>query len=151
MYQHNALKAFHLQHIKARLSGSLPKPFSICRLNATPDMLPNKICVNLKCAITLENKQLSIQELIFMTKSLWTYNNLKSSISRSKTLHICPIISAISSLSWLLFSFSIVLFSLVRLIQATPGSSFVLFLSIPNNLYLNFVIYDSVFSIKHHE
>ena len=38
-------------------------------MDTTPDMLPNKIYVNLKCAIALENKQLSIQELIFMTKS----------------------------------------------------------------------------------
>ena len=29
-------------------------------MNTTPDMLPNKIYVNLKFAITLENKQLSI-------------------------------------------------------------------------------------------
>ena len=27
-------------------------------MDTTPDMLPNKIYVNLKCAITLENKQL---------------------------------------------------------------------------------------------
>ena len=38
-------------------------------MNTTPDMLPNKTSVNLKCAIALENKQLSIQEPIFMTKS----------------------------------------------------------------------------------
>ena len=29
-------------------------------MDTTPEMLPNKIYVNLKCAITLENKQLSI-------------------------------------------------------------------------------------------
>ena len=38
-------------------------------MDTTPDIIPSKISVNLKCAITLENKQLPIQELIFMTKS----------------------------------------------------------------------------------
>ena len=38
-------------------------------MDTSPEMLPNKIYVNFKCAITLENKQLSIQELIFMKKS----------------------------------------------------------------------------------
>ena len=32
-------------------------------------MHPNKIYVNPKCAVSLANKQMSIQELIFMTKS----------------------------------------------------------------------------------
>ena len=58
-------------------------------MDTTPDMLPNKIYVNLKCAITLENKQLSIWEVVFMTKSLQTYYNLKSSISQGNTLNIC--------------------------------------------------------------
>ena len=59
-------------------------------MDTTPEMLPNKNYVNLKFAITLENKQLSIQELIFMTKSFRTYcYNLKSSISLSNTLNIC--------------------------------------------------------------
>ena len=39
-------------------------------MDTTPDMLPNKIYVNLMCAITLENKQLSIWEVVFMIKSL---------------------------------------------------------------------------------
>ena len=39
-------------------------------MDTTPDMLPKKIYVNLKCAITLEDKQLSIWEVVFMTKSL---------------------------------------------------------------------------------
>ena len=38
-------------------------------MDTSPEMLPNKIYVNFKRAITLENKQLSIQELIFMKKS----------------------------------------------------------------------------------
>ena len=38
-------------------------------MDTTPEMLTNKNYVNLKFAITLENKQLFIQELIFMTKS----------------------------------------------------------------------------------
>ena len=42
-------------------------------MDTTPDMLPKKIYVNLKCAITLENKQLSIWEVVFMTKSLQNY------------------------------------------------------------------------------
>ena len=58
-------------------------------MDTTPDMLPNKIYVNLKCAITLENKQLSIWEVVFMKKSLQTYYNLKSSISQGNTLNIC--------------------------------------------------------------
>ena len=72
VYQHNDLKVVYLQH----KGESLPKSFF-----ATSEMLPNKNYVNLKCAITLENKQLSIQELIFMTKSFRTCYNLKSSIS----------------------------------------------------------------------
>ena len=57
-------------------------------MDTTPDMLPKKIYVNLKCAITLEDKQLSIWEVVFMTKSLQTYYNLKSSISQGNTLNI---------------------------------------------------------------
>ena len=60
-------------------------------MDTTPEMLTNKNYVNLKFAITLENKQLFIQELIFMTKSFRTCYNLKSlkSISLSSTLNIC--------------------------------------------------------------
>ena len=53
------------------------------------NMHPNKIYVNPKCAVSLANKQMSIQELIFMTKSYQTYYNLKSSISLSNTQDIC--------------------------------------------------------------
>ena len=38
-------------------------------MDTTLDILPNKINVNLKCAITLENRQLCIQEVFFMKKS----------------------------------------------------------------------------------
>ena len=39
-------------------------------MDTTLDILPNKINVNLKCAITLENRKLCIQEVIFMKKIL---------------------------------------------------------------------------------
>ena len=91
VYQLSDLKVLHLQHkgllkcIPSRIIFNMQVVF----MDATPGMLPNKMYLNLKCAITLENKHLSIQELIFMTKSFQTYYNLKSSISLSNTLNIC--------------------------------------------------------------
>ena len=45
---------------------------------------------------------------------------------------------------------SVILFSIVCLILF-PGSSFVLFLSVLSNLYLKFVMYNSVWIITHDE
>ena len=70
VYQLSDLKVLDLQHkgllkcIPSRIIFNMQVV-----LDATPGMLPNKMYLNLKCAITLENKHLSIQELIFMTKS----------------------------------------------------------------------------------
>ena len=66
------MKSFCIHDTKACQSGSLQKPFSICRQFSWIQhqiCFPKKIYENFKCAITLENKQLSIQELISMTKS----------------------------------------------------------------------------------
>ena len=131
-------------------------------MNTTPDMLPNKIYVNLKFAITLENKQLSIQEIIFMTKSSQTYWNLKSSISLSNTLNICLniyLVIVIIIMVTIFFKYSSVLPHLFNLSDLSepeaaiqpPGSSLVLFLSVLSNSYFKFVVYDGVYNITHHE
>ena len=71
VYQLSDLKVLDLQHkgllkcIPSRIIFNMQVVF----MDATPGMLPNKMYLNLKCGITLENKHLSIQELIFMTKS----------------------------------------------------------------------------------
>ena len=114
------------------------------------EIIFKKIYVNLKCGITLENKQLSIQELIFRTKSFQSYYNFKSSTSLSNTLNICVYIYLIIIIIMITLYLSVILFSIVCLILF-PGSSFVLFLSVLSNLYLKFVMYDSVWIITHHE
>ena len=91
VYQHIDLKVLHLQHksLLKWIPSEIIFNMQVVFMDTTPEMLPNKNYVNLKFAITLENKQLSIQELIFMTKSFRTCYNLKSSISLSNTLNIC--------------------------------------------------------------
>ena len=71
VYQHNAVKVLHLQHkgmlkwIPSKTIFNMQEVF----MDKT-DMLPNKIYVNIECAITLENKQLSIYELYLYDKIL---------------------------------------------------------------------------------
>ena len=69
VYQHNNLKVLHLWH--KDLLKWIPSNFQYAGSirGYKTDVHPNKIYVNLKCTITLANKQLSIQELIFMKKS----------------------------------------------------------------------------------
>ena len=71
VYQHNDLKVLHLQHkgLLKWIPSEIIFNMQVVFMDKSPEMLPKKIYVNFKCAITLENKQLSIQELIFMTKS----------------------------------------------------------------------------------
>ena len=65
------LKVLHLQHkgLLKWIPSEIIFNMQVVFMDTSPEMLPKKIYVNFKCAITLENKQLSIQELIFMTKS----------------------------------------------------------------------------------
>ena len=71
VYQHIDLKVLHLQHksLLKWIPSEIIFNMQVVFMDTSPEMLPKKIYVNFKCAITLENKQLSIQELIFMTKS----------------------------------------------------------------------------------
>ena len=71
VYQHIDLKVLHLQHksLLKWIPSEIIFNMQVVFMDTSPEMLPNKIYVNFKCAITLENKQLSMQELIFMTKS----------------------------------------------------------------------------------
>ena len=71
VYQHNDLKVLHLQHksLLKWIPSEIIFNMQVVFMDTSSEMLPKNIYVNFKCAITLENKQLSIQELIFMTKS----------------------------------------------------------------------------------
>ena len=71
VYQHNDLKVLHLQHkgLLKWIPSEIIFNMQVVFMDTSPEMLPKKNYVNFKCARTLENKQLSIQELIFMTKS----------------------------------------------------------------------------------
>ena len=61
VYQHNDLKVLHLQHkgLLKWIPSEIIFNMQVVFLDKSPEMLPNRIYVNFKCAIALENKQFS--------------------------------------------------------------------------------------------